>query len=217
MTDRPQSLTVSQPVKDRNGHVRWVALATFVDAGGSEPRCVEYRVRVVPPLPNARMAAGIGREIAKLMHEEAESERPTYWRAAEREPPAEGIPRRVFEEASQTRLLEVARRQVKSGRVAGGLADRLLLSQDRPRRGRPPVMSLGQKLNILKDVEDAFATGSTLKAVAVAHHMSHGSIRNLLAWARYDAKPPLFTGTTPGRRSGELTPAARALIQRGVD
>ena len=170
----------------------------------------------MPAVAQCPNGGGIGREIAKLMHQEASTERPGYWRAAELEPPAEGIPRRVFEEASQTKLLEVARRQVKSGRVAGGLADRLLLSQDRPRRGRPPVMSLGQKLTILADVEKAFATGSTLSR-RPADHMSHGSIRNLLAWARYDANPPLFTGTTPGRRSGELTAAARALIRKGVD
>lgn len=206
------AVTISRAVEDRSGHVRWVVVAKFVGVEGSEPRCVDYRVRVVPEVPKKRIAAGLGRRIARLMMDDANSDREGLWEAGESSAPAEGIPRRVFEEASQTRLLELARERANRGHVDPSVKD-LLTSPAGRRRGRPPVMPLGQKLRILRDVETAFATGGTLQEVADLHHLSRGSIRNLLAWARSDAKPQLFEGTTVGRRGGRLTPAARALLK----
>ncbi|KRB45001.1 hypothetical protein [Terrabacter sp. Root181] len=206
-------LTISQAVKDRRGHVRWVVVGTFVGVDGSEPRCIDYRVRVVPEMDSVEMSSGVAKQLAILLADDAEQDRSLY-RAAEQSAPSEGIPRRVFEEASQTRLLEMARDLVRRGRVE---PVELLTRQERPRRGRPPARSLGEKLRILESVERAFASGHTLDDVAREHHLSRGSVRNLLAWARTDAEPQLFEGTTPGRRGGRLTPAARTMLEKGVD
>jgi|SRR5690348_5631218 len=207
-----ERVTISQHVKDRRGHVRWVAIGTFVGVDGSEPRCIDYRVRVVPEIDTPRNSAGIARQLEILLGEDAERDH-SLFRAAEKSAPPEGIPRRVFEEASQTKLLELARDLVRKGRYE---PIDLLGRQERPRRGRPPARSLAEKVQILSDVEKAFQESRTLEDVARKHHMSRSAVRNLLAWARTDADPQLFEGTTPGRRGGRLTPAARAILN-GAD
>jgi hypothetical protein len=214
MTER-KAVTITKLVEDRKGHARWAVIGSFVGLGGSEPRCVDYRVRVIPEASSKRMAAGLGRQVSIMLAEQTDLDH-SLFRAGEASAPAEGIPRRVFEEASQTRLLEMARKQVRQGRVQPEVAS-LIERQGKPRRGRPPARSLGEKLQILKAVEDAFTSGRTLEDVAREHHMSRGSVRNLLAWARSDADPQLFDGTTPGRRGGRLTPAARALLNKRVE
>ena len=102
MNDR-DAVTITHMVEDRSGHVRWAVIGTFVGVDGSEPRCIDYRVRVVPEAPSKRMAAGFGGQLSLLMMEDASRDDHGLLRAAEAAPPAEGIPRRVFEEASQTR------------------------------------------------------------------------------------------------------------------
>jgi hypothetical protein len=56
-----------------------------------------------------------------------------------------------------------------------------------------------------------------LDEVAAKHHMSRSAVRDLLSWARGDAEPVLFTNYGPGKRGGELTPAARAMLKKGVE
>lgn len=199
---------------------RWVVVATFVGVGSSEPRCVDYRVRVVPAIdlwdrPTTehdtqvqyrRSADEIAQQLAAVAITPAEA-------AQLGEIPAEGIPRYVFEEASQARLLATAREKAL-GRFPNwyGFSEDarvFLAQQSRPkRRGRPPVRSLGEKLRILADVERL----PTLQAAADAHAMSRSAVRDLVSWARHDADPPLFTAYGPGRRGGELTEHARALL-----
>jgi hypothetical protein len=131
------------------------------------------------------------------------------------EVPAEGIPRRVFEQASQARLLAKAQWSVerRPDRYTDDV-QAILSAQERPRRGRPPVRSLADRLAILSAVEDMYEAGDgrTLADVADEHHMSRSSLRDLLSWARHSHDPPLFTSPGPGRSGGRLTPHGQALL-----
>lgn len=71
---------------------------------------------------------------------------------------------------------------------------------------------MGEKLAVLQSVEAAYAAGRTLDDVAADHLLSRSAVRDLVSWARKDASPPLFTSYGPGRRGGELTPAARRML-----
>jgi len=219
MREADRALTVWDRVEDRKGRPRWLVCAVFVDVNGSEPRCIDYRVRVIPKMPSKGAADWAARRVEEELRADVEDrERPEIYVLAETTAPAEGIPRRVFEQASQTRLLAAARSKVKTAPGTVGADVELMLDrQTKPRRGRPPVRPLGEKLHILVDVEHAFAAGRTLQDVADTHHMSRSAVRDLVAWARSgDGGPVLFT-KWPGRRGGELTQAARRLLEERVD
>jgi hypothetical protein len=219
MREADRALTVWDRVEDRNGHPRWLVCAVFVDINGSEPRCIDYRVRVIPRMPSKRAAEWAARQVEKELQADVEQrERQEVYMLAEVTAPAEGIPRRIFEQASQTRLLAKARTKIKAPPgMVGPEFEAMLDRQAKPRRGRPPVHPLGEKLGILVDVEHAYAKGETLQDVADAHHMSRSAVRDLVAWARSgDSGHVLFT-KWPGRRGGELTQAARRLLEERTD
>jgi len=211
-----QSVTVSHVVNNRAGRPRWAVTATFVGTGTAEPRCVEYRVRVVPEFDIPKGAAWLANRIVReLQKDQAREDRVPEWALAELNPPAEGIPLRVFEEASQARLLVKAREMVRAHpdfyRDKVGMVQ--LLDRQRERKvGRPPARSLTERLAILQTAERVFAGGGQIDDVASAHNMSRSAIRDLLAWARHDASPALFTSSGPSRRGGGLTDAARRLL-----
>jgi hypothetical protein len=200
---------------------RWVVVATFVGVDGSEPRCVDYRVRVVPEVdPKVDLGWGswdggslqwaFRNAATKLGEKLADNAITPDEVAGLGEIPAEGIPRYVFEEASQARMLVMAREYARTHfATVSDKARDIFGRQSLPkRRGRPPVRSMGEKLRILADVERL----PTLQAVADAHVMSRSAVRDLVSWARHDADPPLFTAYGPGRRGGELTEHARAWL-----
>jgi len=190
--------------------VRWVVVATFVGIDGAEPRCVDYRVRVVPDAPDASSSV---RTAHRLIEELEAQAIPAHAVDALGEIPREGIPRYVFERASQARLLAKARAAAsrRPGRYPADV--RATLAQGTAKRaGRPPVRPLGEKLEILADVERAFAEGGKRADVAARHAMSSSALRDLLHWARHDHDPPLFTSYGPGKAGGELTPEARAYL-----
>jgi len=210
-----RAVNISDLITDRKGMVRWAVMATFVDVDGAEPRCIEYRVRVVPRMPNKIGSVWMGHQVIELLERQMAGERSEPYLAAELSAPAEGIPRRVFEEASQSKLLTKARAKAKR---RPDLVDtetaRLLERQVRPRRGRPPATPMGERLRILQAIEAVYAgPEGRLEDVAAAFHMSRSSVRDLLRLARRDG---LFTNYGPGRRGGELTPAARALLKKEV-
>lgn len=208
-------VTIPTDVRDRDGRIRWVVLATFVGVDGAEPRCVDYRVRVVPATSSASEGVRAAHQLIRQL--EANAISPADVAQLGTIPP-EGIPRRVFEEASQAKLLASARAKVKRRPERHTARTRELLErQARKRVGRPPLRTLSERLRILAAVEAAYDTGRTLADVARDHDMSRSSLRDLLAWARHDADPSLFTGTTPGRRGGALTPTARALLDETGD
>lgn len=214
-----RAVHISDLVMDRNGHARWAVMATFIDVDGAEPRCIEYRVRVVPRMERKIDSVGVGHQLIGLLERQAAGERSDVYLAAELSAPAEGIPRYVFEKASQSRMLEKARAKARRRPESVSSQVREVLErQSKPRRGRPPARSLGEKLRILSDIEEAYATGRALQDVADAHFMSRSAVRDVLAWGRSnDSGVQFFTGTTPGRRGGQLTPEARALLKRGVE
>lgn len=206
-------VTVSDVVRDRKGGPRWGVVATFVGVGGSEPRCVDYRVRVIPEIAEEEDEfAVISPVMEKLVgHSPTESDV-----AALGTIPPEGIPRYVFELASQAKLLEAARQWTeRNPAFLREQVDALLSRQRKPQRGRPPTRTLRERLQILADVESTWAAGGTLNDVAEKHHMSRSAVRDLLEWARSgDAGVQLFEGTTQGRRSGGLTAAGRELLEK---
>jgi hypothetical protein len=210
-------LTITDTVMDRQGNVRWVVAGTFVGLDGSEPRCIDYRVRVAPETESGTTMRVVG-EIMVAMEDNAVSPADASSLGTI---PAEGIPRYVFEEASQARLLSKARASVErqpdkqTAAVRRALARAVLGKQGNARRGRPSTTTLNQKLNILADVEAAYDAGGTRKEVALKHYMSEGALRDLLTWARHKVDPPLFTNDGRGRRSGKLTDHARALLEEG--
>lgn len=211
-----RALSVWDRVEDRNGHPRWLVCAVFVDVNGAEPRCIDYRVRVIPEMPSKRAAAWAARAVEKELCADIERrERSEIYTLAEVTAPSEGIPRRVFEQASQTRLLAKARARVHAAPGTVGPEFEVMLDrQAKPRRGRPPIRPLGEKLRILLDVERAYSKGESLQTVAEAHAMSRSAVRDLVAWARSgDSGAVLFT-KWPGRRGGELTQAARRLLEK---
>jgi len=221
-------VTVSDLVADRQGRVRWAVTATFVGIDGNEPRCVDYRVRVVPHEPRTPVS---GERLRNLVaaHEVLEDMERNVISSASAERlgtvPPEGIPRYVFERASQARLLAKARQSTErrpdrfDDATVNLLARALPSRQGRVRVGRPPSRSLGEKLAILAEVADEYAAGTrgARALVAERHHMSESALSDLLKWARHTANPPLFTHDGPGLRTDRLTDAAKALIERGAD
>ncbi|MCW2497516.1 hypothetical protein [Jatrophihabitans sp.] len=218
-----EPVKISAFVRDKRGHVRWVVLATFVAAPAAEPVCVDYRVHVVRERPGAFSSQLAADKVLYEMQQDVQRDgRKEVW-IRESVGPV-GIPRRVFEEASQAKLLTQARTKlsgepnvvdefwetVAPGRRAS-LTEALTGRGAPSKAGRPPSRSLSQKLEILRSIEDAFAGGRTLDDVARDQHMSRSAIRNLLFWARHTV-PPLFSSTLQGRRGGELTAHARALL-----
>lgn len=214
MEEADQAITVSDLVMDRQGRIRWAVTAIFVGVASAEPRCIEYRVRVVSLEEDVRFQKAFSRQIVKEMEADAGSDsRSDVWKLSEVDPPAEGIPNYVFTQASQARLIEKAREQVsRQSQRYSDSAKALLARQVGKRRGRPPARSMDEKLAVLQTAERIFAAGGTRAGVARAHHMSESAVRDLLGWARKDANPPLFTGNGPGRRGGALTDFARHLI-----
>jgi len=214
-------VTVTETVRDRNGRVKWVVAGTFVGIDGSEPRCVDYRVRVVPTSAHGQEMHAL----AKVMSEMEAHAISIDDADALGEIPAEGIPRYVFEKASQARLLAKAQSQVAkhpdahSDATRRALARATISRQGRARIGRPPSMTLGEKLRILKDVADAYSEGIPRARATVAerHFMSEGQLRDLLKWARHAANPPLFTNYGPGLKNDALTADAVALLDEGID
>jgi hypothetical protein len=214
-----QLVTVSTEVFDRQHRIRWAVAATFASIDGSEPRCVDYRVRVVPFGTGVSSVFALHQTISAM---ESGAAGPADVEAMG-EIPAEGIPRYVFEKASQSRLLEKARASIakRPERFDAGTRSALqrvpVSRSGQVRRGRPTSRPLGEKLRILRDVEDAYRTPGRSRAdVAAQHLMSESSLRDLLTWARHVAEPPLFTGL-PGKREGRMTPAARRMLEDGVE
>lgn len=216
MSEHDAVITVTETVQDRAGRIRWVVVATFVGAGGSEPRCVDYRARVVPEVDDGGLMLTLGRLYVEL---EENAISPAHAEALGTIP-AEGIPRYVFERASQSRLLAKARKKVertpsKYPRSTEKALSRTTVSREgQARVGRPPSRSLGEKLAILKDVADAYSEGIPRARAAVAerHFMSEGQLRDLLKWARHSSNPPLFTNYGPGLRNDTLTPEAVEML-----
>jgi hypothetical protein len=212
-------VVVADTVFDRDYQLRWVVAAVFIGVAGSEPRCIDYRVRVVPPMPTTiTQVAAANRIIDELHADMTGRERPEVWDAAENDPPAQGIPRYVFERASQAALLVKARRKVKARPASVQRSVRELLERSRtPRAGRPPAVPLREKLAMLATAEQAFADPeirSVREHVGKLYGRSPEAVRDLLSWARHQ-EPPLFTSPGGGRRGGELTEVARALLAEG--
>ncbi|WNM28444.1 hypothetical protein RN607_05435 [Demequina capsici] len=214
-------VTVTELVDDRrDGRVRWAISATFVSAETSEPRCIDYRVRVVP-----RATHKIGD--LPLAIETVDNMRGAAMSVADArglgEFPSAGIPGYVFEEASQARLLAKARDWVAteperfSIEVANLIRRTPVDRGGKVRRGRPPSMSLHRKLLVLEDVERGYAEGTTRAEIARRNLISESGLRNLLTWARKSADPQLFTDDGAGKKAGRLTPAARQRLMEGTD
>ena len=214
-------ILVTEIVLYRAGRIRWVVIATFVGADGSEPRCVDYRVRVVPSTENGQEMLTLGRLYLELQRNAISAVDASALGAI----PPEGIPRYVFERASQSRLLAKAKKKVARspskypGSTRRALDRTTMSRQGRAKTGRPPTRSLGEKLKILKDVADAYSADVPRARATVAqrHFMSEGQLRDLLKWARHSSNPPLFTNYGPGLRNDTLTPEAVQLLTDGTD
>lgn len=197
----------------------WVVAATFIAEGSAEPRCVDYHVRALPHrsdfLDQLRVRNAVHDQVASQLMGVDEIE-------ALGEFPPGGIPGFVFQEASQARLLDIARARVASEPakyepIATEILRRVPVSRSgKMSRGRPRARTTGETLAILLDVETSYAAGETRARVAERHHMSDSSLRDLLYWARKVSEPALFTDPGRGKRGGRLTPEARALLG-GVD
>lgn len=206
-----QLVTVGESVFDRRTKdLGWAVLATFTVGERGDPVCVEYRVRVVR---GENMS-----ERLRNLHQtlDAMERHATDGLAGAGAFPDSGIPRYVFEQASQGRLLEAARAKLqRDDTFREQLSDgaRALLAPPAHKPGRPPKRSMADKLRILAAVETADDLGRTLEDVAGDFHMSRSALRDLLSWARRDAQPRLFTARGQGRGGGELTAEARAMLR----
>ena len=185
---------VSDLVRDREGQIRWAVLATFVGTGCAEPRCIDYRIRVVPlgRLGDDQMSnlARFGQIVLDLDADAERDDRTDAWNLSEVD-----LRRRASRTTSspgrpQARLLEKARKEVAGTPEQYKESARALLArQAKRRRGRPPARSLDEKLAILQTAEKVFAEGGAREDVAKLHHMSTSSVRDLLGWARKDVDP----------------------------
>jgi AraC-like DNA-binding protein len=229
-------VTVSDVVTDRkSGRAAWAVVAGYVMGPQGDPVCVDYRVRQVASAGSDAEATVEAIYLAESL--ESQSADPAL--NAPAQPSARGIPRYVFEQASQGRMLEAARKRLallddqlardetarKRGedvrvvrRAVAPDARALLAASTGRRTGRPPQRPLAEKLRILAAVEEATAQGRVLADIAADFHMSRSTLRNLLFWARKVAEPRLFTARGQGLGGGGLTDEARALlaeIERG--
>lgn len=192
----------------------WLVVALYVKTDVGEPVCMDYRVRAIPDTHKKGEWLEAADQLIRSMSGD-------HTALPEVAPTPGGVPRYVFEEASQQKLLDGARKALaKPTRVEQGRsvrAAKAFLAAGRRRPGRPPERGLAEQLRILAAVEELYATrqkpgGPTLDDVAKAHAMSRSSLRDLLTWARNDASPRLFTPVRQGQRGGRLTDEARALI-----
>ena len=194
-------VTVGSEVFDRTtGRPGWAVLATY--ARGPEDGdavCVEYRVRALRGDSPTELVENLHRTLhAMENHAVADI-------AGLGPFPAAGIPRYVFEQAPQGKMLARARAKLKKAAPA-------ILAPPPRKTGRPPTRTMHEKLRILAAVERANTEGRPLEYVARDFHMSRSALRDLLSWARHDATPRLFTAAGQGRRGGELTPDARTIL-----
>ncbi len=194
----------------RQEYPGWVVIGLFIPAEDGEPVCVDYRARSVVNTHDLFGWTTTASAIADSMIADFE-------RFPIASPTPSGIPRLVFEKASQSQLLKAARETLKySDFYREHLAQdarSLLAASEQRKTGRPPSRGLPEKLRILHDVEHAFETGEpSMDDVAEKWLMSRSGLRDLLTWARHTASPRLFTGDRPGQRVGRLTPEARALL-----
>jgi hypothetical protein len=209
---KPKTVTVEKEVLDqRTKEIHWAVTATFTEGERGDPVCIEYRVRVVrgsttqERLVNLHLTLdGMGRQA----DDELAGEGPF---------PNVGIPRYVFEQASQGRLLEKARASLaRGGRSTSRLSAeaQALITPPAHKPGRPPQRSMAEKLRILAAVEASYESGATLEDVGKQFNMSRSAVRDLLGWARNDAQPRLFEGRGKGRRGGQMTKEARAMQRK---
>ena len=210
-------VTVSDLVEDRtDGRIGWAVVAAFVRGPLDEPVCVDYRVRQVKAsvegaaMKNADVRS-IGLRNGQRTIQTLEAHAQRDW-AGSGPFSRKGIPRYLFEVASQPRLIAKARRLLKLKPTAAPEA-RSVFSAPERRPGRPPQRGLLEKLRILADIEAAYESGHTLADVADTHLMSRSAVRDLLSWARHDADPRLFEGITQGRKGGQMTAEARTLLE----
>lgn len=186
---------------------RWLVTAAY-EVNDGQAACVDYRVQLLPTNASVRTLRDIGNAAIDSSHALVDDDVDV---------PGGGLPSVVLRVASPSRLARKAAAKVKSRKARGGDVSRALAQftgSGRPRKGRPPVMPLGQRLRVLQAVETAFAKRENLEDVGKQFAMSGSAVRDLLSWARHDADPPLFTSPGPGRRGGNLTPEARAIIEQ---
>lgn len=198
----------------------WVVVGTFIAEGNAEPRCIDYRVRAYPASSDTFASIEIRNRIeARLLDQSAGAEDIEDLG----EFPPGGIPRWVFERASQSRLFDTARDRIntypeKYAPIAAEVLNRVPVSRGgRAHIGRPRLRNIGETVRILADVEAAYAEGLSRASVAERHYMSDSALRDMLHWARKVTEPPLFTDPGRGKRGGRLTEEARRLLEGGTD
>lgn len=188
----------------------WVVVGLFASAEDGQPTCVDYRVRSIPNTHDpVEMQQTIAAVSEALLGQHSGLSSPVVTPG--------GIPRYVFEQASQVTLLSIARKTVDTSEwyqenLAPGIVASLA-SGGRRKAGRPPARGLREKLEILEAVERANRDGQSLDVVALERHMSRSSLRDLLYWARKSSFPRLFTNPGQGRRGGQLTVEGRASLE----
>jgi hypothetical protein len=186
---------------------RWLAVGAF-DIRDGEAVCVDYRVMLLPDGASVRQV----RDATVAAKDCSMTQVPEGMGI-----PGGGLPLAVLREASPARLAAKATAKVGERKARGADVSRALeqfAGAGKPKPGRPPVMSLADKLQVLQRIDEAFTNGETLETVARDMYLSRSSVRDLLSWARHDANPALFTKAGPGKRGGRLTPEAKALIQK---
>ncbi|MEH3033633.1 MAG: hypothetical protein PGN07_06260 [Aeromicrobium erythreum] len=185
-------------------------MSLFRPNASGDPTCVDLRVRRVEDVAGA---AGdvMHTQLARLMFDDMTG--------GDRLPPAaasgRGMPRYVFEEASESQLLRGLRSAVSRSRQAERLqpAQVAMLLESNQKVGRPPKLSLREKLETLAAIEAAYASDVTMDELAADLGISRSSLRDLLTWARHKSDPRLFTSSGHGRRGGAMTPEALELLE----
>jgi len=205
-----QVVTVSSEVFDRTTHMPgWAVVATYAMGVQGDPVCIEYRVRALRGGNSHELLVNLHLTLDVMAGHATES------LVGEGAFPSAGIPRYVFEAASQGKLMEKARASLaRNSAKRDALSDeaRQLLAPPARKPGRPPVRSVAEKLHILAAVEVANSAGVKLDDVAAQFYMSRSALRDLLSWARNDASPRLFDASGRGRRGGHLTAEARTML-----
>ena len=205
-----QVVTVSSEVFDRTTQMPgWAVVGTYAMGAQGDPVCIEYRVRVLRGNTSTELLVNLHLTLDVMEGHATES------LVGEGAFPSAGIPRYVFEAASQGKLIEKARASLaRNSAKRDALSDeaRQLLAPPARKPGRPPVRSVAEKLHILAAVEVANSAGIRLDDVAAQFHMSRSALRDLLSWARHDASPRLFEGSGAGRKGGGMTAEARQIL-----